>query len=123
MQNKPQHQLEFIALMAALMSSVALALDALLPALDLIGNAVGNQDPARNQWLVTLFFLGVGSGPLLFGPISDSVGRKPIVYIGFGLFILASLLCVLLLTLSDGWFLADFCRGWRSPPHEQLASP
>ena len=80
--------------MAALMSSVALALDALLSALDLIGNAVGNQDPARNQWLVTLFFLGVGSGPLLFGPISDSVGRKPVVYIGFALFILASFLCI-----------------------------
>ena len=94
MQNKPQRQGEFIALMAALMSSVALALDALLPALDLIGNAVGNQDPARNQWLVTLFFLGVGSGPLLFGPISDSVGRKPVVYIGFVLFILASFLCI-----------------------------
>lgn len=101
MHNKPQHQLEFIALMAALMSSVALALDALLPALDLIGNAVGNQDPARNQWLVTIFFLGVGSGPLLFGPISDSVGRKPIVYIGFGLFILASLLCIA--SDSLGW--------------------
>jgi DHA1 family bicyclomycin/chloramphenicol resistance-like MFS transporter len=66
----------------------------LLPALDLIGDAVGNQDPAQNQWLVTLFFLGVGSGPLLFGPISDSVGRKPVVYIGFALFILASFLCI-----------------------------
>jgi DHA1 family bicyclomycin/chloramphenicol resistance-like MFS transporter len=94
MQNQKQHQLEFIILMAALMSSVALALDALLPALDLIGIAVGNTDPSRNQWLVTLFFLGAGSGPLLFGPVSDSVGRKPIVYIGFGLFILASWLCV-----------------------------
>jgi DHA1 family bicyclomycin/chloramphenicol resistance-like MFS transporter len=60
----------------------------------LIGDAVGNQDPAQNQWLVTLFFLGVGSGPLLFGPISDSVGRKPVVYIGFALFILASFLCI-----------------------------
>ncbi len=100
MHEKPQQQGEFIALMAALMSSVALALDALLPALDLIGHAVGNQDPAMNQWLVTLFFLGVGSGPLLFGPISDSVGRKPVVYIGFGLFILASILCVMAESLA-----------------------
>lgn len=101
MQNGKQHQLEFIALMAALMSSVALALDALLPALDLIGRAVGSQDPTQNQWLITLFFLGVGSGPLLFGPVSDSIGRKPIVYVGFGLFILASLLCVY--SDSLGW--------------------
>ncbi len=87
-------QLEFVALMAALMSIAALALDALLPALDIIGVAIGVTDPAQNQLLITLFFLGLGTGPLLFGPISDSVGRKPVVYIGFAIFIAASLLCV-----------------------------
>jgi len=86
--------LEFVALMAALMSIAALALDALLPALDIIGIAVGATNPAHNQLLITLFFLGLGTGPLLFGPISDSIGRKPVVYMGFGLFIFASLLCV-----------------------------
>jgi DHA1 family bicyclomycin/chloramphenicol resistance-like MFS transporter len=94
MEKKPQNQLEFITLMAALMASVALSLDALLPALDLIGQAVGNTDPVKNQWLVSIFFLGVGTGPLLFGPISDSIGRKPVVYIGFALFVVASVLCV-----------------------------
>lgn len=86
--------MEFVALMAALMSIAALALDALLPALDIIGIAVGATNPAHNQLLITLFFLGLGTGPLLFGPISDSIGRKPVVYMGFGLFIFASLLCV-----------------------------
>ena len=94
MEKKPQNQLEFITLMAALMASVALSLDALLPALDIIGQAVGNTDPVKNQWLVSIFFLGVGTGPLLFGPISDSIGRKPVVYIGFALFVVASVLCV-----------------------------
>jgi len=94
MVKKVQSQLEFVALMAALMSIAALALDALLPALDIIGNAVGVTNPAHNQLLITLFFLGLGTGPLLFGPISDSIGRKPVVYMGFGLFIFASLLCV-----------------------------
>ncbi len=87
-------QLEFVALMAALMSVVALSLDALLPALDIIGLAVGTSNPADNQLLITLFFLGVGTGPLLFGPISDSIGRKPVVYVGFALFIAASMICV-----------------------------
>lgn len=94
MVKKVQSQLEFVALMAALMSIAALALDALLPALDIIGNAVGATNPAHNQLLITLFFLGLGTGPLLFGPVSDSIGRKPVVYMGFGLFIFASLLCV-----------------------------
>ncbi len=92
---KPQSHTEFIALMAALMSIVALSLDALLPALEVIGVAMGNRNPETNQLLIISFFLGMGTGPLLFGPISDSVGRKPIVYIGFGLFIAASAICVL----------------------------
>ena len=94
MVKKVQSQLEFVGLMAALMSIAALALDALLPALDIIGDAVGATNPAHNQLLITLFFLGLGTGPLLFGPVSDSIGRKPVVYMGFGLFIFASLLCV-----------------------------
>ena len=36
----------------------------------------------------------MGIGPLLFGPLSDTFGRKPIVYIGFGIFIVASFICV-----------------------------
>jgi len=93
MQKQPS-QFEFIALMAALMSIVALAIDALLPALDFIGISIGITQTIDNQLLITMIFLGLGLGPLLFGPISDSLGRKPIVYMGFSLFIIASLICV-----------------------------
>lgn len=86
------------------MSIVALSLDALLPALEIIGIAVGNTDAASNQLLITLFFLGMGSGPLLFGPLSDSVGRKPVVYIGFGLFMASSLICISAVSLP--WMIA-----------------
>tara|TARA_R110001583_G_scaffold15058_3_gene62422 strand:- start:5675 stop:6898 length:1224 start_codon:yes stop_codon:yes gene_type:complete len=94
MQKKKSSQLEFIALMASLMSVVALAIDALLPALDLIGISIGTVNIVDNQLLITMIFLGLGLGPLFFGPISDSLGRKPIVYMGFGIFILASFICV-----------------------------
>ena len=76
------------------MSVVALAIDALLPALDVIGIAIGNQNTIDNQLLITMIFVGLGLGPLLFGPISDSVGRKPVVYMGFFIFIFASFICV-----------------------------
>lgn len=93
MQKQPS-QFEFIAIMAALMSIVALAIDAILPALDFIGISIGTTQIVDNQLLITMIFLGLGLGPLLFGPISDSLGRKPIVYMGFGLFIIASLICI-----------------------------
>jgi MFS transporter, DHA1 family, multidrug resistance protein len=94
MQRRQTSQFEFVALMAALMSVAALAIDALLPALDIIGIAIGTEQLVDNQLLITLIFLGLGIGPLIFGPISDSIGRKPIVYMGFALFILASFICV-----------------------------
>lgn len=94
MPKHPSSQFEFVALMASLMSVVALAIDALLPALDVIGIDIGTQIEADNQLLITMIFLGLGIGPLLFGPLSDSKGRKPMVYIGFAIFLLASVLCV-----------------------------
>lgn len=87
-------QFEFVTLMASLMSIVALAIDALLPALDYIGFSIGTTKSSDTQLLITMIFLGLGIGPLLFGPISDSLGRKPIVYMGFAVFIVASLICI-----------------------------
>ena len=87
-------QLEFIALMASLMSLVALSIDALLPALEQIGISVGIQQSTDNQLLITMIFLGLGFGQLIFGPLSDSFGRKPMVYFGFILFVIASFICV-----------------------------
>ncbi|WP_375324928.1 multidrug effflux MFS transporter [Flagellimonas sp. GZD32] len=86
---------EFVALMAALMSIVALAIDAILPAISNIGEAIHSTDPTDNQLLVTMIFLGLGVGQLFFGPISDSFGRKPVVYIGFIIFLIASVICLM----------------------------
>lgn len=87
-------QIEFVLLMASLMSVVALAIDALLPALDIIGLSLGVMDPVDNQLVIIMIFLGLGLGPLIFGPVSDSLGRKPVVYMGFALFIIASFICI-----------------------------
>ena len=76
------------------MSIVALSIDALLPALPEIGEFLGVVDTNKNQMLVTMIFLGLGFGQLIFGPLSDSFGRKPIVYVGFILFIIATFICV-----------------------------
>ena len=94
MENKKQSQLEFVVLMAALMSIVALSIDAVLPALPTIGDYISSVSATENQKLITTIFLGLGVGQLIFGPLSDSFGRKPMVYFGFGVFVIASLICI-----------------------------
>lgn len=95
MQNNQSVKFEFIVLMAALMSIVALAIDAILPAMSAIGISINSLDSNNNQLLITMIFLGLGFGQLLFGPLSDSFGRKPMVYIGLSVFAFASIICVL----------------------------
>ena len=94
MQNEKRSQLEFVVLMAALMSIVALSIDAVLPALPNIGRHINSLGDTENQKLITAIFLGLGFGQLIFGPLSDSFGRKPMVYFGFGVFVIASMICI-----------------------------
>tara|TARA_B110001450_G_scaffold31941_1_gene27808 strand:- start:1162 stop:2349 length:1188 start_codon:yes stop_codon:yes gene_type:complete len=100
MQQNKKSQLEFIVLMASLMAMVALAIDALLPALQQIGLAIGYQKETDGQLLVTMIFLGLGIGQLFFGPLSDTFGRKKIIITGLLLFILSSFVCVFSKTLE-----------------------
>jgi len=76
------------------------AIDAILPALNVIATDIGITNFKDNQLLITMIFLGLGIGSLFFGPLSDSLGRKPIVFMGFGLFIIASLICIFSTTLQ-----------------------
>ncbi|MGF0538393.1 multidrug effflux MFS transporter [Agrobacterium sp. ES01] len=85
------HRVEFIALMAALMSLTALAIDSMLPGLALIGSDLGVIDPNHNQYIVSSFLLGFGMAQLVYGPASDRLGRRIPVLFGLGLYIVAAL--------------------------------
>jgi len=86
---------EFVALMAFTMSLVALSIDAMLPAFPDMARDL--QVTAANdiQLVVSLLFIGLAIGQLFYGPLSDSIGRKPAIYIGFALFILGSVLSMI----------------------------
>jgi len=70
---------EFVLLMAALMASNALAIDAMLPALPAIGEALGVAEDNRRQLVITFYLLGFGAAQLVYGPIADRFGRRPLL--------------------------------------------
>jgi DHA1 family bicyclomycin/chloramphenicol resistance-like MFS transporter len=67
---------EFVLLIAALMASNALGIDAMLPALPAIGDALDVTDENRRQLVITFYMLGFGVAQLAYGPLADRFGRR-----------------------------------------------
>jgi DHA1 family bicyclomycin/chloramphenicol resistance-like MFS transporter len=85
---------EFVARVALMMSLVALAVDAMLPALPAIGADLGVRQANDVQLVLTALFLGLALAQMVYGPLSDSIGRKPAIYAGFAIFIAGCLLSI-----------------------------
>ena len=45
------------------------------------------------QYTLTLYLVGIAVGQLMYGPISDRIGRRPTLLAGLAIYTLASLLC------------------------------
>jgi len=86
---------EFISLMAMLVATVAISIDALLPALPDITLQLTTNNHNQVQLILSTFIVGMSVGTLVVGPLSDSFGRKNIIYIGASIYILFSVLCML----------------------------
>ena len=76
-------QREFIVLISMLMALTALAIDLMLPAFGAMRESFGlAEGSSAVAPVVTVFLLGLGVGQPLWGPLSDAVGRKRILWIG-----------------------------------------
>jgi DHA1 family bicyclomycin/chloramphenicol resistance-like MFS transporter len=91
---KVKSELEFIVIMALLMANAALCIDAVLPGLNGIGVSLNVVSDNDQQLIITMILVGLGTGQLIFGTLSDSFGRKPMVYAGVITFIIASFICI-----------------------------
>ncbi|TAG16514.1 MAG: MFS transporter, partial [Rhodobacterales bacterium] len=79
--------------MAMLFATIAISIDAMLPALPDIAAELSPAAPNAAQLVVTSFVLGMGIGTLFAGPLSDAFGRKRIIMLGSALYAMAALAC------------------------------
>lgn len=88
-----QSQRTFVAMMAMLFATIALSIDAMLPALPAIAAELTPGDTNRALLVVSSFFLGMGLGTFVAGPVSDAWGRKPVIFACAVIYGLGTVLC------------------------------
>lgn len=71
-----------------------LSIDMYLPGLPTIAREF-RTDTAAVQSTLSVFFIALAFGQVFYGPIADRIGRKPPLLLGFALYTLASLGCML----------------------------
>ena len=90
----PAHKIsfvEFVTLTAALMALTALSIDIMLPALPEIGTALGVKSENDRQLIIVIYMAGFAAGQLIYGPLSDRIGRKPTLMAGLAIFVAGTL--------------------------------
>ena len=101
---------ELVVMMASLMALNALAIDAMLPAFPAMIKGLAVSEANKIQYVISVFLAGTGIGALIYGPLSDRYGRKPILLFS----VLGSTIFSLACSFADSFqFLLAmrFCHG------------
>ncbi|OSZ35121.1 chloramphenicol efflux MFS transporter [Alcaligenes faecalis] len=93
-----------LLLMAPFDILASLGMDIYLPVVPAMPELLGTT-PAVIQLTLSLYMLLLGAGQLLFGPLSDRIGRRPVLLTGAALFVLASTAAAL---SSSAWDFVGF---------------
>lgn len=83
---------QFVALIASIMAVNALAIDAMVPALGFISTDLGITTENDRQFVITAYMLGFGAAQIFYGTLADRFGRKLVLQLGTGAYVIFSLL-------------------------------
>lgn len=101
---------EFVALMALLQALQALAIDAMLPALGEMSRDLGVASDNQRQLVIGIFLLCSGLGSLFPGALADRFGRRPVLFVCVGGYVVFSLAAALASTF-DALLVMRACAG------------
>ena len=90
----PQNSKVLITLLVAITAVAPVSLQIFIPALPAIQSSFGSE-PGVTQLVLSLSIMANAIATLLYGPISDRFGRRPVVLAGFSVFIIGSVLSAL----------------------------
>ncbi len=105
--NRKIAYVELVILLAFLTSLGALTIDLQLPAMPMILQSFGLTEANQQQWMITAYMFGFAGAQIFYGPLSDSLGRKPVLLFGLTVYVLASIGCL----LADSYWLFLIARG------------
>jgi MFS transporter, DHA1 family, multidrug resistance protein len=86
---------EFVAMMALLQALQALAIDAMLPALGVMSQDLGVTNPNHRQLVLGVFLIAAGLGSIFPGTLADRYGRRPVLFVCVGGYVVFSLAAAL----------------------------
>src|ERR1700748_641833 len=89
-----------LLLLVAMTGVAPISLYMLVPALPVLATTFG-RDISIAQMTVSLFMVGIACSQLIMGPLSDKLGRRPVLLAGLSLMVAASVGCIYAETLPQ----------------------
>lgn len=87
---------EFIALSAMISTTIAISIDTILPAFSEMERDFDlDESGGQVSLAITVFLIALGAGMLVWGPLADRYGRKPIMYLSLAAFVAGALVSTL----------------------------